>query len=181
MSVDGEANEREYSLDDVFEGAVAARHHYCSLLVVAAAALRLQKDSQPPAPAPAWEQAPPMAAPMQLEQAPKAETSKICVGTEDLPFPPAPKQGDRAAPPSKPKSASKPPPPPTEDVTDVLSVFSSLFFGSIFWILWTDFVRIPMKMITTTLYMLVGGMLLSVVWVYLADDNSASEMGAALT
>jgi hypothetical protein len=186
MFIDGEANEKEYSLDDVFEGAVAARHHYCSSLVVAAAALRLQKDSQPPALV--SEQPPPTFQPMQLEQAPKVETNEICVGTEDLPFPPAPNPGAKAAlpngaqkaPEKKAKSASKPPPPPTEDVADVLSVIFSLFFGNLFWIIWTALVRIPLKIFATTLYMLIGGMILSVVWVYLADDNGASAMGAVM-
>jgi hypothetical protein len=183
MYIDGEANEKEYSLDDVFEGAVAARHHYCSSLVVAAAALRLQKDSQPPVPALVSEQPPPTSPePVQLKPAAKVETSEICVGTEDLPFPPVAKAPDGAqqVAASKPKSPSKPP-PPTEDVTDVLSVFFSMFFGSIFWAIWTVFVRIPLRIVATTVYMLIGAMILSVVWVYVADDNGAAAMGAVTT
>lgn len=180
MYIDSEANEKEYSLDDVFEGAVAARHHYCSSLVVAAATLRSQKNSQPPV----SEQPPPTSEPTQLQQKPKVETSEICVGTEDLPFPPAakgaPADGAEKVAASKPKSPSKPP-PPAEDVTDVLSVFFSMFFGSIFWAIWTVFVRIPMRIVSTTLYMLIGVMILSVVRVYLADDNGAVAMGAIVT
>jgi hypothetical protein len=177
MYIDGEANEKEYSLDDVFEGAVAARHHYCSSLVVAAATLRAQKNSQPP---------PLTSEPTQVKPAPKAETSEISVGTEDLPFPPAakaaPSDGAEKAAASKSKSPSKPqPPPPAEDVTDVLSVFFSMFFGSIFWAIWTIFVTIPLRIISTTLYMLIGAMILSVVRVYLADDNGAAAMGAVVT
>jgi hypothetical protein len=179
MYIDGEANEKEYSLDDVFEGAVAARHHYCSSLVVAAATLRSQKNSQPPVPELVSEQPPPTSEPAQVKPVPKVETSEICVGTEDLPFPAAAKAApsDGA---SKPKSPSKPP-PPAEDVTDVLSVFFSMFFGSIFWVIWTIFVSIPLRIISTTFYMLIGVMILSVVQVYLADDNGAAAMGAVVT
>jgi hypothetical protein len=180
MYIDGKANEKEYSLDDVFEGAIAARHHYCSSLVVAAAALRLQKNSQPSVPELVSEQSPPTSGPTQLKQTPKVETSEICVGTEDLPFPPATKAAPSDGAQKASKSPSKPP-PPTEDVTDVLSVFFSMFFGSIFWAIWTVFVRIPLRIIATTVYMLVGVMILSMVGVYLADDNGAAAMGAVVT
>jgi hypothetical protein len=186
MYIDGEANEKEYSLDDVFEGAVAARHHYCSSLVVAAATLRSQKKAQPSVPELMSEQPPPTSEPTQLKEKPKVETSEICVGTEDLPYPPAAKaaapDGAEKEAASKPKSPSKPlPPPPAEDVTDVLSVFFSMFFGSIFWVIWSVFVRIPLRIISTTLYMLIGALILSVVRVYLTDDNGAEAMGAIVS
>lgn len=184
--IDSDANEKDYSLDEVFEGAVAARNHYCSSLVVAAAAMRSQKASQ--LPALVVEQSPPVTMSMPMKQSPKPETSEICVGTEDLPFPaptasaangdPTPQENGKGKDKDRiPAKKKKAPPPPADD-NDVLSVFMSMFFGTIFSVIWTIFVRIPLQILATTFYLLMGGMLLSMVWLYLAEDNGAGAMGA---
>lgn len=185
MYIDSDANDKEYLLDEVFEGAVAARSHYCSSLVVAAGAIRSQRASQPPALVP--EQAPPMlGSPQAAAIGPdKVETSEICVGTEDLPFPApgakaASANGTAPKPAEKPVKKPKSAPPPPEENTDILSVFINMFFGTIASVLWTIFVRTPLNILATAFYMLIGGMLLSLMWLYLADDNGAGNMGAIM-
>lgn len=171
--IDSDASEKQYSLDAICEGALAVREHYCSSILSTGEAFRLRNSSTPL----------PKVTPIYVDDnefddtAPlyKSPTSDANVGTEDLPFL---EQED----PSTNKSLA-PPPPATADEyhesgSDVLSTAVNLFFSTIFSTIWFFMVRIPFLIVTHIVVMVIAIVLLSVIRLYVADDNSAAAMGA---
>jgi hypothetical protein len=194
--IDENANEGDYSLDQVFEGALMAREHYCSSLFSTALGL-YQNSIKQQAQQQQQQQVPETIVHVkEYVSDPKPETGEMCVGTEELDFPTTiqvPKKvaveaaaaaaGTGATPvaaaaPQKDKKAS---PPPDENSSDVLTVGVGMFVSFFFGLLWTVLVRIPFKIFSTALAMTTAFCILSVVWLYLADDHGASLMGATTT
>lgn len=107
-------------------------------------------------------------------------TADACVGTDPMVAPsPTPKA---KRPPEESKEASQrvPPPPEDEGTSDVLSVMLGMLFSGIFGLVWLLLVRIPFRIFSFTMLLVTGGAILSVVWLYLADDHGAQSMGAGL-
>jgi hypothetical protein len=161
--VDKDGNEKVYSLDNLYEATAAVRQYYCSTVLATATGLQMQ-NVEKPIPSPQKE----------LEQSPKkVETCDKAVATEELKI--EEKKDDGI----KPAKKSAPPPAP-EESTYLLSVAMHTFFSTIFGTIWFLFVTIPIRIVTSTLVMGFAVVLLSLIWLYLVDDNGASEIGAPI-
>lgn len=131
--VDGNTGEEiQYSLDEVYEGAVAVREQYClSVLSSAAGIHAASKDGT------------------QASEATKLEADKA----EKDPAPPPAPQGD-----------------------------SAVTFGALFSFLWSGllsllfncFVVFPLRVFSFTLAMLISVVLLSILWVYIAEEGQSA-------
>jgi len=188
MYIDGEANEREYSLDEIFEGADSTRYSYCLSIISTADGLHSRELSMPTA-----EQGPPKQAPAPepvvrppLEQKPKPMMTEASVQTDALAEPkavakskvqPEPKKD---VPPAREAPPAEKPLPPPEESSNVMGVFASMFFSSLVSLIYTIFIGIPLRILTTTFVLIVSIVLLSLIWLYMVDDHGARAMGASI-
>lgn len=177
--IDKDANEKDYSLDEVFEGALAARENYCTSVASLAVGLKTKESSQGKAtessgvPAGGG-----FAAPVQ-----KPQTAEVGVGTEDLPVPTNPPSNAEA---NDGNEADKMPEKPTgpamdidDDGSDVASVVLQSFVSFLVWIVKTLLFTIPFRIVSFTLLFLIAFALLSLVSLQLTDDHGAVTMGAS--
>lgn len=175
--IDRETNEKEYSLDDLYESALYIRGHYCATVRSFAAALQLDRchhhdnndnhhHSEPSVPVETADKA--VGTDKVLEE-PK-EAAAAATGTTN--------QAENA------ENKSKRSPPPVvaaeESSTDVLVVFLQLLFSTIFRFLWFVLVSLPLRILTATAVTAASVVLLSLLWLYVANDNGAAEMGAVV-
>ena len=168
--VDKNALDLEYSLDELYEYAVSVRGHYCTTVRSFAAALQLHPD--PPAASPAL---PPMSASI-AESRVVVETSEKAVGTDALVVDKM--TGENSLESIKQRSVVSQPPVDDDTSSDVLGSFIQLFFSVIFGTIWFIFVKLPMRILTSTFVLAVSMALLSYIWLYFVDDNGAMEIGA---
>jgi hypothetical protein len=162
--IDNEAQEKEYSLDEIYEAALLARDHYCSTLYSTALSLRDRPAS--------------VAAPSPSQQLQKSPTNEIGVNTDEM-IPPTGSQGI-LSPHDDPQHASAPPPPhPVDDdkiessgSADITSTLLGLIFGSIVALIWTILWKIPLAMIRTTVVLLGSYFLISLLWMFSRDEGS---------
>lgn len=161
--IDKEANEKEYSLDDFYEWALSIRAHYCTTVLSFATALQLDPPPEPVAP-------PPVSLSKEVETADKA------VLTDTVKEEPKTEKKVEA------KSAKKSAPPPLEEEssTDVLATFIQLFVSTLIGFVWFVCISLPIRILTSTFVMAGTAVLLSLIWLYVADDNGAGELGAAM-
>ena len=136
----------------------------------------------------------------EVERA-RPPTTDACVGTDPIEFPKSngvgskptqqqnghgPSKQDKGAPKVNGQSQQKDqrPAPPMEEEedasSDMLSVLLGMVFSFVFGLVWLILVRIPYKIFTYTFFMVTAGAILSIVWLYLADDHGAQSMGAGL-
>ena len=181
--IDENATEQEYSLDEVVEGALLTREHYCATMISTAIGFKdrppIIQEREVIVEVPTTTQVEP---PSQPVVAKKPEIREICVGTEDLLFlPPATDKGEKA-------DASKIAPeksvevhPETSGSSDVVTVFLGWLISSVLSLLWTIFIGLPLAIVRTTLVMTVSIALVSLIWMYAANDNGAYHMGATTT
>jgi hypothetical protein len=111
--------------------------------------------------------------------------SDVSVDTSDL-QPIAPPVLDRSEPVravEKPKEKPTKQAPPTEDdgASDVFSVMLGMLFSTVFSLFYLVLVRIPIRIVSFTFLATVTGVVVSMAWLYLADDNGAGEMGARVS
>ena len=168
--IDSDASEREYSLDEIYEGMRAVREHYCSSLVSTAAALeRRPRDGVPPLIQESM--------PSATKAEPSKDTRHICVGTEDMPLPTPQPQIDspekRALEPSK-----KHVPQPIDDQPDALSTSINMFVSLIGTCIWTIVIKIPMWVLSTISFLVIACALLTIAWLHMVEVREAFEMGA---
>lgn len=157
--IDSHASEKQYSLDDICEGALSVREHYCSSIISTGEAFRIR-----PIVASNYES-------VGTDKSPKLDAN---VGTEDLPAVNAEYE-------DKKKIAVAPTyEPPTESASDVLSSAVGMFFSTIFGVIWFLLVRIPFMVLTHMIVIVVAVVLLSIIQMYVADDNGAAAMGASI-
>jgi len=103
-----------------------------------------------------------------------------CVGTEDLPKSKVPEKNI-----PKPKDAPKPVTQESDQAeiesgsTDALSAFVIFFFGTIFSIFWFA-ISIPFRIMKWTGLVSIFCVCISMLWLYLADDNGAMNLGAGI-
>jgi hypothetical protein len=174
--IDGEANEVQYSLDEIFNGLVQVRDQYCASVVATVSVLRKRPKATTPAlfdqDGPSIEK---VDSGVQSDPMPSAESkprvADVCVGTEDMPF--APPKPQQAAPAERPKET------PPSDIS-VMTTFIGMLFSSIIWVFYTVLVWVPFKIVSTTVFMFVAGLILSCIWLYVAEDQGAGAMGATL-
>jgi hypothetical protein len=190
MYIDHDANEQEYSLDEIFEGAQTVREHYCSSILSTAAGLRVRKETQPaslgsPVPhqqplghQPSFGQQPSV---QQLQQPPTAEPDAAPGNTQVVREQPAAAPAQASTKRSEPKKEKKSPPPPTPEEGDVLSTFIGLFFSAIYGAICFVFITLPMRILLTTSVLACSVILLNFLWLYVADDHGATTMGASMS
>ncbi|CAB9528816.1 expressed unknown protein [Seminavis robusta] len=87
--IDTDAVEKDYSLDEIYEGAVSARETYCTSVMSMALGLKVRGPAVNQAPAPS---------PVPLPTKKPVQTSEIGVNTDDLPIPAASQPGAPKAP-----------------------------------------------------------------------------------
>ena len=143
---------------------------------------QFQNQQQPP-----FQQFVPSAVPTKQE----VVGVDACVGTSDDPafFKPEKTAGEGAAAVPPPKVESKkmkavPKEQPPVDMeesgsTDVLSAFIIFFFGTIFSIFWF-IISIPFRLMKWTFFASLICGLISLTWLYFADDNGAMSLGAGI-
>jgi hypothetical protein len=80
--------------------------------------------------------------------------------------------------PEKPKMV---PMPSDEDgASDVLSVLLGFVFLAVYRVFYFLFIKLPFRLLILTSMASIGGALISLMWLYLADDNTASSLRAGL-
>lgn len=107
------------------------------------------------------------------------QTAEIGVDTVDLPVPSVKPHevanGARAETASQ-KEAS--PPMDIEDGTDIVSFVLMSFASVLIWLAKTLFVTVPFRIFSFTFLSSIAFIILSLVWLQLADDHGAVSMGA---
>lgn len=168
--VDKNALDREYSLDELYEYAVSVRGHYCTTVRSFAAALQLHPEPQTAESVTAKTIAPISSTKVVVETADKSVATELSeehnvVGKGSL------DTGTK-------KQESTPLPPGDNDTSsDVLGSFIHLFFSLLFGTIWYIFVRLPIRILTSSLVLAASMALLSYLWLYFVDDNGAMDFG----
>jgi hypothetical protein len=168
--IDDNAQEQEYSLDDIYEGALLARQDYCSTLFSTAMSLRDR-----PAPMSNGEphhqvNQPPMASPSQ-----KSPTKDASVNTDKQNLADAPASSN----PAGSKKVIQTPPPVSPAADDVSGGIIGWIFGAIFGLIWTIIWRIPMAVVRSTIVAVGTTFVLTIIWMYLEDGGaSQANLGA---
>ena len=147
--VDAEGSEIQYSLDEVYEGAVAVREHYCLSVLSTAAGLRSAAKDMSGAGAPA--------------SGKSAETHERGVGTEDLAATEPIKEPRAAAP----RQADAPP--------DASGQFFGLLVGGL-WFLIYQCVSIVVRVVVSTCVYALCVVLLSIFWLYMVEDHGVPTL-----
>jgi hypothetical protein len=180
--IDTHANEKDYSLDQVLEEALLTRELYGSSMMNAALAF---KDRQPnidkalQAAAAEAEAAMKANAPPRQESSPtppaKKQVTEMCVGTEDMPFPP-----ESISVPDKEKKdatavAVKKPPAPEElpGGSGILTTVIGGFFGLVLSFFWSLFVKTPIHVVRMTLTLLMAYVMVSLVLLFAAEEHAS--------
>jgi len=203
--IDSEGNDGEYWLDTIYEEALKIRESYCSNVFSAALALKAaepaskefssveqqqhEQQRQPPPPMFAHMNNMSVASPPQVMSKPIMVDE--CVGTEDL-LPVASASATAAT--SASVTAKKAPPnkPKKNEVqcesqsshqgygsTSILSFFIVSVFSIIFNILWF-ILMIPVRVTQITFTICIMMAIVNVLWLYLADNKIAIDMGAMI-
>jgi len=190
--IDSEGNDEEYWLDPIYEEALKIRESYCSNVFSAASALASEPIAiakpmasptangighavdnapptmmMPPAPAPAVVAA-------SVDKDPKMKEN---MGQGQ----PAPqKQAQKEM--EKPKKQQEKEQPQHEDSgsTDILSFFFIWFFSTLFKIVWF-ILMIPVRVVKCTLTIGIVVSIAHLLWLYLADNRDAMDMGALMS
>ena len=160
--IDSEANEQEYSLDSIFEGALIVREHYCNSLLTTAIGLQ-RKGSMQPTVQPAM---------MMKPQEVPAKAPVADVKQESAPRS-APEHKPREMPPVEPqKPQLVAPPPPVED-DNVMGIFMGMVVSFFFQV----FIVTPFRIITTFVVYAFAMVLIALAWMYLAEQNGVLSLG----
>lgn len=232
MFIDGQANEGEYWLDEIYEEAMSTRDTYCSSLLATASALKstlqaspvpsnfmlahsdispgaplsspmqhlspMQYASLPPHSFPTQQHnsqltTPPVVlkesvgetatlqSPVEVVQPqdptlqPTPELSKVKV--ESIPALPVERKSEGSA---KIDEKMAQPPEEADAASDILSNLLGFFFLCIFQVCYFCLVKLPIRITVATTVASVVGAILSILWLFLANDNGAGELGANL-
>jgi len=183
--MDKDANEKEYSLDELYESAIYVREHYASSVRSGADSLRLRGASMKPPPPQQQQQgvsSPPPQQGMSSVAAPPAPIGKpethddkaILSDKAEEQLPPPNQQPKSEEAPQKTSPAMM----PEDSSPDILGSAIALFFSTIFSLLWFVIFGSPLRVLRSTLVLAFSAVLLSFLWLQLADYNRANEMGA---
>lgn len=164
--IDSDASEKQYLLDDICEGALSVREHYCSSILSTAEVIR---KLSPTTPAPSIHET---LSPMSVSAVEKSPMSDANVGTEDL----LSAKGDLEV--IKKETVAPSYDPPTESASEALSTAVGWFFSTIFRIIWFLVVRIPFMVLTHVIAIVLAVVVLSIIQMYVADDNGAAAIGS---
>ncbi len=142
--IDGQANEKEYSLDEILEEALLVREQYCGTLTSTAMALPDLKQQQ------------------QQQQQPPAQKEE-----------PEPQQPQKQQQPQQQQKQQQQQPPPDTDIdsgsSDVLVVFLGMVVSFVFNLIYGIFIGTPLKILRTCFVLVVASVVLQTLHLYLAD------------
>lgn len=158
--IDHDANEREYSLDDIHEAALQVREHYCSIVRSTADGLRLKGTMLPSNNGNADTNTL-----SNSNNHPKVETRDQGMATDDTVAPSRDPETKQAT-------------MPSDQDSSLGASIVSLFLGSLFSLIWFVLVGLPLRILTSTFVLAMSAVLLSMIWLYLQDDHGATDMGA---
>ena len=170
--IDKDANEKEYSLDELYDLAVNVREHYASSVLAGSESLRLRGA--------------PIQPPQQRHTAPTdPEPKSSAINT--------PETCDKAVLTDKVEDSLKEPtagkneshdkqaPPASDDSSlDILGSAIGLFVSTVFSILWFVVIGLPLRIVSSTIVLAASVVLLSFLWLQLADLSTAAEIGATM-
>jgi hypothetical protein len=181
--IDTHANEKDYSLDEVLEEALLTRELYGSSMMNAALAF---KDRQPNIDKALQRAAEEAAAAMQAKAPPETaipkQVTEMCVGTEDLPFPP--KTIEVPVPDGKEEKKKKDPAaavvkkaPASEESSggggsDLFTTLIGGFFGLVWSFFWSLLVKTPLNVVRMTMTMIFAYAMVSLVLLYAAEEQA---------
>jgi len=202
MYIDVNGNDGEYWLDSIYEEALKIRENYCSNVFSAALALKatsppkqeipnhLKNTEEKKIPMKAEDTRLEFKVPSASHQDKHTEPKPDCSENDNVVAPKDKLEGKKemkieapthVAPTPQKEQVQKQLPPEEFDSgsTDVLSTFILFFFGSIFSIFCYT-ICIPFKLMKLAIWASLLYALLSVAWVYFADDNGALALGAGI-
>lgn len=179
--IDAQANEKDYSLDEILEQALLVREQYCSTMMSTAMGL---KDRPPPS-------APTDEVPNSPPPGVQPSTSDVGIGTDPTEFPPeslnVPSTSKDAAAKTKGSALITP-----EDVTakkgkttqedhrsssgDVLAIFLGIIFKGLFGVIHWFFIALPVKIVTTSLIAFGSFCVLGMTYLYLLEDHNLTVL-----
>jgi hypothetical protein len=174
--IDNEANDCEYSLEELFQGAMQVRDHYCAAVLSFATALKL-KSPNGKSPFVQSPDAHPNVIPNVVDRVPPlVETADKAVETEPMVAPDGGANGDATTAAAATKSDAPKPPskkgsPSPEEVgsTDLFIAAFSMIIRFVWFIL----IGLPLRILTTTFVMTMSIVLIAYLWLYLVDDKIA--------
>lgn len=179
--IDVYGNDGEYWLDSIYEEVLKIRENFCSN--VFSAALALKVSSPEPNNNGFFQHGSTNHNPPQQPPMPTTETVDACVGTaDDFPQHQEPPKMQTGAAPPKQHSAQKLDPKAVEEdlgSADALSTFIMFFGGTITSIIWY-FLLLPIRVMKFTVFVSLVFWLISMIWLYFADDNGALALGAGI-
>ena len=163
--IDNAAQEKEYSLDEIYEAALLTRDHYCSTLYSTALMLKER---------PASVASPAVASARSSSVPQKSPTSEIGVNTDELVLeqpPPPPSQQQQ----QQQQQQQSPHPVGDEGLesssADLTSSLLGMIFGSILALIWTIVFKIPMAMLRTTIVLMGSTLIISFLFMFARDDD----------
>ena len=175
--IDEQANELEYSLDEILEEALLVREQYSSTMISTALGFEKRPPQQVPAPAPASE-------PPGLSKAPSKD---VGVETEEkgMMTGGVPKSVDV----DTGKTQQEKAPPAAEESgggssSDVLTIFIGMIISSIFGLLYFLVIGLPLRIVQTVFVFTVAYGILSMLYFYLAQDYNdwaIAQSGGSIT
>ena len=166
--IDKDANEKEYSLDELYDLAISVREHYASSVLAGSESLRLRGASIQAPPQRAASTSPePESKAVAFE---KPETCDKAVLTDTMEEPSAVKKSHEKQVASMPEDSS----------SDILGSAIALFFSAIFSVIWFFLVGLPLRIISTTVVLAASAVVLSCLWLFIVDLSVADEMGATM-
>ena len=167
--IDEDANDKQYSLDEILEQALNVREQYCSGMMSSGKSIkdRPREAALPPMGAAAASSPPGV----------KVSTSDVGTGTDPAMFPPTAEGGGKQEKKSDSAAATstKKAPKVIEEEAgsgDVLAMFIGMIFKSIFGLIWWFLITLPLKILRGTL--ISGGTLLvlGIAYLYMLEDNN---------
>eukprot|EP00531_Pseudo-nitzschia_arenysensis_P000993 CAMPEP_0116130998 /NCGR_PEP_ID=MMETSP0329-20121206/8776_1 /TAXON_ID=697910 /ORGANISM="Pseudo-nitzschia arenysensis, Strain B593" /LENGTH=971 /DNA_ID=CAMNT_0003625409 /DNA_START=176 /DNA_END=3091 /DNA_ORIENTATION=+ len=146
--IDGQANEKEYSLDEILEEALLVREQYCGTLTSTALALPDLKQQQ------------------SAQKPPAAEAAKAKEPSKS-------QQPQKEPPKQEQQQMQHQQPPPGSDIdsgsSDVLVDFLGMVISFIFNLIYGIFIGTPLRIVRTTIVLIVAFTILQTLHLYLAD------------
>ncbi|KAG7343642.1 hypothetical protein IV203_021650 [Nitzschia inconspicua] len=167
--IDEQAKELEYSLDDIVEEAMLVREQYSSSMINTALSLK----DRPPAATPAAVEA------AEVPSLAKAPSKDVGTETDEKGMMTAPTMSitveniASADDTTKPAAAADSTSPPAEDISgssDVLTVFMGMILSSVFGLIYSVMIGLPLRIVQTVFVMTVVYALVNMMYLYLADD-----------
>lgn len=180
--IDENAEECEYSLDDLFEAANTVRYNYSTSILSTARGLKHRQPYESPATGIAPTE---FGSPVQVLRSPfetpeKPDTSDMSVQTDTLTDSASPKRpAGEKKPTTQPKNV-QPPEPEKDSNDDIVGQLMSMFFSFLLSSLYNLFIGIPFRILSTTFVIVMVFLLVAYLRVQFDVAVGAGYVGPAL-